>query len=115
LFIYSDNKENFAGLTLWYYRIYCVVTGISSNGRKSIQDITSMFATHNAIIGYHCDANIMQVGDFVTGPSGHLSFAWGYTHGFGSGGLTWNGTGFTISGSGYGSTGVEYVTPNKLN
>lgn len=73
-----------------------------------------MTATHYAVIGYSCDAQIRSI-SFETGTKGHLDFAWGYSYGTGvSVSVSWQGSGFTISGGGAGTTGEEYVSTGQL-
>ncbi|WP_159523825.1 hypothetical protein [Sunxiuqinia indica] len=110
----QDEAYNLYGIRVWYYNIQCTVTSSLVGSQKSIAD-KSMTAYHDAAFGFSCAANIHSI-SFETGTNGHLDFAWGYAYGAGvSVSVIWNGSGFTISGGGTGTTGEEYVAPGELN
>ncbi len=110
-----DKAYNYYGIEVWSYDITCDVKGNKINDIKYIERFENMRANKKAVIGWSCAANIQLI-EFETGSSeGHLTFAWGYTHGVELNiGLSWNGFGFEITGGGEGSTGVEYYTPEDL-
>lgn len=109
-----DESYNFYGIRVWYYNIECSVTGSWVGGLKSITD-KSMHAFSDHAFGFDCKAQIQSI-SFETGTNGHLDFAWAWTWGYGFNvGISWNGSGFTISGGGTQDTGEEYIGANELN
>lgn len=109
----SDSGYNLYGMMVWSYTINCSVSGTKSGTIKSITD-KEMSAHSQHLIGFSCEAGVNSK-SFLTGVNGHLDYAWGYGYGLAfTASATWNGVGFSVSGSGYSATGEGYVSPSEL-
>jgi hypothetical protein len=110
----EDCAYNYYGIKIWSYSIVCLISGMNNNGQKSIDGcFAEAFST--AAFGFSADARIQKKA-IETGDDGFVDFAWAYAYGtMVSISISWNGTGFTISGGGTHANGEEYITPGNLH
>ena len=100
-------------LSSWFHTVLCVynISCSSSFNALGILYDRSMGASHDAAVGWSCDARIATIGGALNSSNYH-EFAWGYAYGnFSSATLGFGSSGFTIPGGASGETGTEVHRP----